>query len=142
MSRATAIAVRVSRTLLIAVLVSPAVWPLGDLIASANELTSVVVPNWVLWIGVLGVAFVLEETYDGPTERLLPTALLTAVLFVGVQWLVGLRELNVISIRLLAANAFVYLAALSSAITLVFDTALRQRIASLLGSDLIDPDAK
>lgn len=142
MSRATDVAVRVGRALLLAVLVSPAVWPLGDLLTSASDLTGVVVPNWALPIGVLGVAFLLEETYDGPEERLLPAALLTAVLFVGLQWLVGLREANAVSMRLLAADAFVYLAALSSAMALVFETALRQRIASLFGSETVDPDAK
>lgn len=138
MSRATDVAGRVGRTLLIAVLVSPAVWPLGELLASASGLTGVTVPNWALPIGVLGVAFVLEETDDGPTERLLPTALLTAVLFVAAQWLVGLRGANAVSMRLLAANALVYLAALSGAIAIPFETGLWRRITSRFGGADVD----
>lgn len=138
MSRATDVAGRVGRTLLIAVLVSPAVWPVGELFTSAGELTGAAVPNWVLPIGVLGVAFALGETYGGPTERLLPTALLTAVLFVGAQWLVGLRGANAISMRLLAANALVYLAALSGAIAITFETGLWQRITSRFGGADVD----
>lgn len=130
MSRVTDIAGRAGWSLLIAFLVVPAVWPLLSLLASATELAAVVVPNWLLLVPSLIVGVIVEEAYDGPEELLLPTALLTVSLFVGFQWLVGLWGQNVISLQLLAATVFVYLAAVSCAIAIVFETDLRQRIVS------------
>ncbi|QSW99495.1 hypothetical protein [Haloterrigena alkaliphila] len=142
MSRATDAAGRAVWALLIAVLVSPALLPLGELLTSAGELTGVVVPNWVLVVVALAVGFVLEETYDGPEERLFHAALLIVILFVAFQWLVGLWGLNVISMRLLVADALVYLAAVSAGVALVFRTDLRERVATRTGGTDAEPRAE
>lgn len=132
MSRAGDVAGRVGWTLSIAFLVSPAFAPIRELLASATELTGTPTPQWVPLVLLLAVGFVLAETYEGPTTVLLPTAILTALLFVGLQRLVGLSELDVISMQLLVANALVYLAALSSAVAIVFETSARERVIGLI----------
>lgn len=129
---------RAGRTLLMAFFVSPALWPIERGITSAAELAGVPLADWILLVPLLAVGIVIAEAYDGPAEVVLPTALLVVILFVGFQWLVGLRGLDVVSMRLLAANAFVYLASVSCAVAVVFETALYHRITGFYG---IDADA-
>ncbi|NUC71403.1 hypothetical protein HTZ84_03610 [Haloterrigena sp. SYSU A558-1] len=142
MSRATAAAKKAGWTLLFAFLVAPAVAPVRDLLESAAELAGGPRLDWLAILLLLLVGFVLAETYDGPIALLLPTALLVAVLYVAVQWLVGLRGANAISLRLLAATGLGYLAALTGAIAIVFETDLRHRLAAYLGDETVDPDAE
>lgn len=142
MSRATEVAKKAGWTLVFAFLVSPAVAPIRDLLESATELAGGPRVDWLAMLLLLLVGFVLAETYDGPIALLLPTALLVAILYVGVQWLVGLWGANAVSMRLLAADALAYLAALFGAIAIVFETDLRHRLAARLGSETVDPDAK
>ncbi|WP_126661452.1 hypothetical protein [Haloterrigena salifodinae] len=142
MSRATAALKKAGWTLLFAFLVAPAVAPIRGLLESAAELAGGPRLDWLAIGLLLLVGFVLAETYDGPIALLLPTALLVAILYAAVQWLVGFRGANAISLRLLAAAGLGYLAALTGAIAIVFETDLRHRLAAHLGDETVDPNAE
>lgn len=135
MSRRMELAGRAGWAVLIALLVSPAVVPGLTLLTTAAELRGAAVPGWVLLGIVLAVGVVVSETYDGLEELLLPTALLSLVLFAALQWVAGLWDLQVVSMRVLAAEALVYLAAVAAAIVIVFQTRLRRRLEARLGGE-------
>ena len=111
--------VSVGRTLEFALAAGPAVAPAQQLLTAGAELAGVSLPYWLAFLLVLPVGVALAATYDGSSTTVFGAAILAVVLYVALQWVVGLWQVNVISPQLIVADVFVYLAAVSSAIVIV-----------------------
>lgn len=111
--------VSVGRTLEFALAAGPAVVPAQQLLTAGAELAGVSLSYWLAFLLVLLVGVVLAATYDGSSTTVFGAAILAVVLYVALQWVVGLWQVNVISPQLIVADVFVYLAAVSSAIVIV-----------------------
>ncbi|ELY48292.1 hypothetical protein [Natronorubrum sulfidifaciens] len=117
MSRASAVSV--GRTLEFALAAGPAVAPAQQLLTAGAELVGLPISHWLAFLLAVPVGVVLAATYDGSSATVFGAAILAVVLYIILQWVVGLRQVNVISPQLLVADAFVYLAAASSALVIV-----------------------
>ncbi|MFA9426498.1 hypothetical protein [Natronorubrum sp. A-ect3] len=111
--------VSVGRTLEFALAAGPAVAPAQQLLTAGAELAGVTLSYWLAFLLVLLVGVVLAAMYDGSSTTVFGAAILAMVLYVALQWVVGLWQVNVISPQLIVADVFVYLAAVSSAIVIV-----------------------